>query len=71
MVTQEAALDRARRALMMVLDAASFKPVGIQLDGHTAEATWTIGPRKDIPGGLLDEVRQAIDDCEEARGGQG
>lgn len=70
MVTKEAALDRARRALMMILDGASFASGGISLEGNVKPGTWTIGPREDVPGGLLDEVRQAIDDCEKAQGGQ-
>jgi len=63
-MTKHDALEQARKTLLVVLDAASFNFSGMSLDGHVKPGTWTIGPRADIPGGLLDEVRKAIAACD-------
>ena len=66
MVTKEEALRGARTALLTVQDAAGFRG-HISLDGRPV-TTWTIGPREDVEGGLLDAVRKASAACDEALG---
>ena len=66
MDAKDKALADAEWALSQVVNAASFKGY-IGLDGHPT-ATWSIGPKVDVTGGLLDVVREALKACQDARG---